>query len=792
MPRFCRSLPYNGKEILSPCEILKYFLSNSEPVITETILAKCHLLTNREWLNYLEPLQGSIVTYPGKRPAALRLDQVDRDQIVSSVKPNEINTMYPLIIHFSMFRNTWLPMIKNNQKLKKLYHKYFKLRHLLNNKSKLTVDDKAKFRALGDELQNLIRKSTEVHKEIMIELSAANFLRTGIRTDIVQQTVLVPTFVEHLRFHLSLKYLEEKIGYRFKNRLLLQYALTHPSGAFLLHQNLGSNSDHIRNVLFNCKVRNPNYGVLTPQKRKSLLRKKGIHMLFSIMSQKANDLEESSCISNYERLEFLGDKILELLTSRHLFFMFPLFDEGQLSEYRNAIVQNQYLAILARKLDMHYFILFYHGVDLCSNSALNHALANSFEALLAAIFLDSDLQTVSDMLAKSLWNDPDTQDLYEIWKTPKLHPLQAQLPQGDRHLIKNTKILQHVNIFEDMIGVEFKHIRLLAQAFCTRSASFNLITLGDNQRLEFLGDTVLNFVVSDYLYRYFPNHHEGHLSLLRSSLVCNSTQALLYDELGMSDFVLTSYINNRKETNGNLKRKADVFEAFIGALYIDQGLEAVTVFCNVCMFNKLKDIILYQFWNDPKSRLQQCCLSLRDVDESKPSLPIYKLIEEKGPPNHKQYKVAVYFNRKRIGEGIGKSIHDAEVEAAKNALKTKADMFPVLNKYIANELKNSSYLSEGFKSELEKESSSSSSTNLNKKKKKNKNNKKNKNKNVQPNNNMATNQSNNENNNYSKRFKSQTTSTLNNGATNNNHQFDKSDSVKNFHENMDFQMDYQF
>ena len=64
-----------------------------------------------------------------------------------------------------------------------------------------------------------------------------------------------------------------------------------------------------------------------------------------------------------------------------------MYDEGQLSEYRNAIVQNQYLAVLARKLDLHYFILFYHGVDLCSNSALNHALANSFEALLAAIFL---------------------------------------------------------------------------------------------------------------------------------------------------------------------------------------------------------------------------------------------------------------------------------------------------------------------------------------------------------------------------------------------------------------------
>ncbi|RNA25286.1 ribonuclease 3, partial [Brachionus plicatilis] len=103
-------------------------------------------------------------------------------------------------------------------------------------------------------------------------------------------------------------------------------------------------------------------------------------------------------------------------------------------------------------------------------------------------------------------------------------------------------------------------------------------------------------------------------------------------------------------------------------------------------------IILYQFWHDPKSRLQQCCLSIRDVDEAKPSLPIYKLIEEKGPPNHKQYRVAVYFNRRRIGEGTGKSIHDAEIEAAKHALKTKKDMFPILDKYIAAEIKKSKYI----------------------------------------------------------------------------------------------------
>lgn len=77
----------------------------------------------------------------------------------------------------------------------------------------------------------------------------------------------------------------------------------------------------------------------------------------------------------------------------------------------------------------------------------------------------------SKVLAKTLWYDEETLDLYDIWKDVPPHPLQAQLPNGDRHLIPKTKILQHVQLFEEMIGVEFKHIRLLAQAFCTRSGN---------------------------------------------------------------------------------------------------------------------------------------------------------------------------------------------------------------------------------------------------------------------------------------------------------------------------------
>ena len=99
MPRFCRTLPYNGKELLSPSEIIKYFLSNNKPVMTQQTLSECRQMSNREWLNYVEPMQGSIVTCPGKRPSSIRLDQLDRDQLMS----NDKKTAFPLIIHFSMF-----------------------------------------------------------------------------------------------------------------------------------------------------------------------------------------------------------------------------------------------------------------------------------------------------------------------------------------------------------------------------------------------------------------------------------------------------------------------------------------------------------------------------------------------------------------------------------------------------------------------------------------------------------------------------------------------------------------
>jgi ribonuclease III len=217
--------------------------------------------------------------------------------------------------------------------------------------------------------------------------------------------------------------------------------------------------------------------------------------------------------------------------------------------------------------------------------------------------------------------------------------LQEQEPLGDRQWIESYEMLKNLTKFENSIGVQFTHIRLLARAFTDRSIGFTHLTLGSNQRLEFLGDTVLQLICSEFLYRHFPEHHEGHLSLLRSSLVNNRTQAVVCDDLGMTQHAV--YSNPKADLK--TKDRADLLESFLGALYVDKGLEYCQTFCHVCLFPRLQDFIMNQDWNDPKSKLQQCCLTLRTMDGGEPDIPIYKVIECTGPTNTRVYTVAVYF-----------------------------------------------------------------------------------------------------------------------------------------------------
>ncbi|XP_064457228.1 ribonuclease 3-like [Ornithodoros turicata] len=657
MPRFARSIENNGKELLSLNVVLQYLLSSSKPLVLQADLPGLVKLPQTQWQDFADGAKGTVVVNPGMKPCALRVDQLDRELCTADGK------VFPEIVHFGI-RPPQLSYA-GNPMYQKAWRDYVKFRHLLANKPKVLYTDRHKMLQKEIKLQEMRMKSN-LKRDVTVVVSSENFYRTGMMCDIVQHALLLPVLVCHLRFHKSLDHLETGIGTSFKDRYLLQLALTHPS----YRENFGTNPDHARNSLTNCGIRQPEYG----DRRIHYLntRKRGINTLINIMSRFGRQEETASSINHNERLEFLGDAVVEFLSSIHLFFMFPDLEEGGLATYRAAIVQNQHLAVLAKKLELEKYMLYAHGSDLCHDLELRHAMANCFEALMGALFLDDGIKVADEVFSKTLFSEPD---LLDVWTNYPPHPLQEQEPEGDRKWIDSVPLLKKLNEFEDMTGIEFTHIRLLARAFTHRSIGFNNLTLGSNQRLEFLGDTVLQLVASEYLYKFFPEHHEGHLSLLRSSLVNNRTQAVVCDDLGMVEYTIYPYPKGELQT----KDRADILEAFLGALFVDKGLEYCSTFCQVCFFPRLQDFILNQDWNDPKSKLQQCCLTLRSMDGGEPDIPVYKVIECKGPTNTRVYTVAVYFRGKRLATGSGHSIQQAEMAAASKALEASKELFPQLS-----------------------------------------------------------------------------------------------------------------
>lgn len=663
MPRFTRSLQNNGRQLLSMHEVLKYLLKSNKLLFDKKSLNHVKNMSMHEWQNIVDEYKGMIVTNPLTKPYSIRVDQLDRENSNETTEKTE-NDGYPVLVHFGI-RPPQLSYA-GNPDYQKGWRDYVKFRHLLANMPKPSPEDKRKLEIKERDLQEM-RSHNKMKRGVTAAVSSKGFYKTGLMCDIVQHAMLLPVLVCHFRFHKSLEYLEETIEYKFKNKYLLQLALTHPS----YRENFGTNPDHARNTLTNCGIRQPEYGDRRIHYMNT--RKRGINTLINIMSRFGKKSEMESNIMHNERLEFLGDAVVEFVSSIHLFNMFPDIEEGGLATFRAAIVQNQHLAVLAKTLKLDDFMLYAHGSDLCHESELKHAMANCFEALMGALFLDGGIAVADRVFGKTFYKD--SPELLDIWVNYPKHPLQEQEPDGDRKWIKTLPLLQKLTKFEDSIGVKFNHIRLLARAFTDRSVGFTNLTLGSNQRLEFLGDTVLQLIASDYLYKYFPEHHEGHLSLLRSSLVNNRTQSVVCDDLGMVNYAL--YANPKAELK--TKDRADLLEAFLGALYIDKGLKHCQVFCNVCFFPRLHDFILKQDWNDPKSKLQQCCLTLRSVDGGEPDIPVYKVIECMGPTNGRKYTVAVYFKGVRLSQANGHSIQRAEMNAANSALQVSKDLFPQLD-----------------------------------------------------------------------------------------------------------------
>ncbi len=215
-------------------------------------------------------------------------------------------------------------------------------------------------------------------------------------------------------------------------------------------------------------------------------------------------------------------------------------------------------------------------------------------------------------------------------------------------------------------GCNFKNINLLKQALVHRSYLNENpdFEVGHNERLEFLGDAVLEIIVTEYLYFKFPNTSEGNLTNWRASLVNSKMLHQVAMELSIDDYL---YLSKGESKDKDKKSRqfilANAVEAIIGAIYLDQGIKEAKKFVEKYILTKLQEILDNQTYLDPKSKFQE------KAQEKKGITPHYEILEEKGPDHDKDFKVGLYLDEDMVATGNGSSKQEAQVSAAIAGLK---------------------------------------------------------------------------------------------------------------------------
>jgi ribonuclease-3 len=221
-----------------------------------------------------------------------------------------------------------------------------------------------------------------------------------------------------------------------------------------------------------------------------------------------------------------------------------------------------------------------------------------------------------------------------------------------------------LKLFQNHIAVHFLDPNVLRRALTHRSfVNEQEETMGDNERLEFLGDAILDFVVGDMLYRRFAELPEGELTQLRAALVRTDSLAILASEIQLGDYL---FIGKGEENSGGRKRMNNLcrgFEALIGAIYMDRGLEAVREFVLPRLNTFLEYVLANDLHKDARSILQE-----RSQAEIRVT-PVYRTVEVLGPDHEREFSLEVIVGDIVLGQGIGSSKRIAAQAAARDALK---------------------------------------------------------------------------------------------------------------------------
>jgi len=228
--------------------------------------------------------------------------------------------------------------------------------------------------------------------------------------------------------------------------------------------------------------------------------------------------------------------------------------------------------------------------------------------------------------------------------------------------------MKEVAKLEEKIEIKFKNQDLLAQAVVHRSYLNENpgFKLSHNERLEFLGDAVLELIITEYLYQNYPNP-EGELTNWRASLVNAKMLSEIAKEISLDEYLYLSK-GEAKEPADSKSRQyilANAFEAVVGSIYLDQGYVVTRDFIRQFLIVKLPYILEHELYLDPKSKFQEVAQEKYGVT------PNYKVLEETGPDHNKLFRVGIYLDKELVATGEGSSKQEAQVDAAVAALKEK-------------------------------------------------------------------------------------------------------------------------
>ncbi len=227
--------------------------------------------------------------------------------------------------------------------------------------------------------------------------------------------------------------------------------------------------------------------------------------------------------------------------------------------------------------------------------------------------------------------------------------------------------MKDFSVLEKKLNIEFNNKDFLIQAFVHRSylnenPGFHL---SHNERLEFLGDAVLELVVTESLYREYPDKSEGELTNWRAALVNSKILSRIASELGFNDFLLLSKGESKETGKARRYILANTFEAVIGAIYLDKGYKVCQEFIKKHLLKELPLIIEKGLYKDAKSRFQE------EAQERIGVTPTYKVLKEWGPDHAKHFVIGAFLGNELIAEGEGSSKQEAEEQAAEKALEVK-------------------------------------------------------------------------------------------------------------------------